>query len=163
MQAEIRASVMEGYTIAVKYGSGAPCDTVGQVFCHNRTPVMMDFAAGFGVLEWLEIEARFRLGLESVFGVEPGAAGHGLPMQAGLGIRAYGSETSRFKFAFGVAVLADFTNGQSTDVVARLDEGIHYDVERHFGFYLQLGETIQPLRALTLTIDAGLGIQGRFP
>lgn len=163
LQGEVRVGVNEGYTFAIRYGSGAACDTARSTFCRGRSPVMMDFAAGFGVLEWLEVEARFRLGAESVFGVEASSLGRGLPLQAGLGLRAYNGEASRLKFALGVAVLADFTYGQDLDVVARVEEGIHYDVVRQFGFYFQLGETIQPLRAFTLGLDGGIGIQGRFP
>lgn len=163
MQGEVRVGINEGYTFAIRYGSGDACDSIGRTFCHGRAPVMMDFAAGFGVAEWLEIEARFRLGVESVFGVEPTSAGRGLPMQAGVGIRGYSGEANRLKFAVGVAVLADFTANQGTDVVARIDENLHFDVVRQFGFYFQLGETIQPLRAFTFSLDGGLGVQGRFP
>ncbi len=166
MQGEVRVGVNEGYTFAIRYGSGAPCDAAGSTFCRGRSPVMMDFAAGFGVTEWLEIEARFRLGVESVYGVEASPTarpGQGLPMQAGVGIRGYSGEANRLKFAVGVAVLADFTSNQGTDVVARVDENLHFDVVRQFGFYFQLGETIQPLRAFTFSLDAGLGVQGRFP
>jgi hypothetical protein len=164
MQGELRVVINEGYQFAIKYDRGSPCDSLGSTFCRGRSPLTLDFAAGFGALDWLEVEARFRLGVEQTYGFQlSNAAGSALPMAAGLGVRIYGSETSRLKFAFGVAALLDFTTGQSLEVIARLDEGLHYDVARQFGFYLQLGESISFLRALGFAIDGGFGIQGRFP
>jgi hypothetical protein len=164
MQGELRVGVNDGYGLAIRYANGPACDAASSTFCRGRSPITMDFAAGFGALDWLEVEARFRLGVEPTNGFElSSGAGSALPMAAGLGVRIYGSETSRFKFAFGVAALLDFTRGQPLDVVARLDEGLHYDVARQFGFYVQIGESITFLRALGFEIDGGLGIQGRFP
>ncbi len=164
MQGELRVTASVGYAIAIHYERSPPCDAVGSTFCHGRTPFTLDFAGGFGVLEWLEVEARFRLGVEQTQGLSiTNGVGSALPMAAGVGVRAYGSESSRFKFGFGAAVLLDFTANQPLDVVARLDQGIHYDVARNFAFYVQVGETIQFLRNLYAGIDGGLGVQGRFP
>jgi hypothetical protein len=161
-QLSLRIAGAEGYRIGVRYGNGEACDASGAVFCHGRAPVLADLALGFGVSDSVEIEGRFRVG-------EPEwhAA---IPLAAGLGVRLLGNPRSRVKFVFGVAVLADFTGVGSavgerygTDVLVRLEQGLHYDVARAFGFYFQFGETIGVLRALALTVDAGFGIQIRVP
>jgi hypothetical protein len=164
MQGEIRVGVTEGYSLAIRYQDGDSCNSSGSTFCNGRAPVMLDFAGGFGVLDWLEIEARFRMGVEPVSGISVSHdAGAALPLQVGAGIRAYGSDSSRLKFGFGIAALVDFTAGQRLDVVARLDEGLHYEASRYFAFYLQVGESLQPVRSLMFSLDGGIGLQGRFP
>jgi hypothetical protein len=159
-QLSIRVAGSEGYTLGIRYGDGDTCNAHGDIFCPQRSPVMVDTALGFGVADTLEIEARFRFG-------EPGW-NQAIPLAAGVGLRVYGNSESRLKFFFGVAGLADFTargtaSQYGTDILVRAEEGIHYDVARYFGFYFQFGETFGVLRAFSLTVDGGLGVQVRLP
>jgi hypothetical protein len=161
-QLSLRIAGAEGYRLAIKYADGGPCSLDGTVFCHGRAPVLADLALGFGVADTIEAEGRFRLG-------EPEWNGS-VPLAAGLGVRLYGNARSRLKFVFGFAALVDFTDPGSasaasfrTDLQGRLEEGIHYEINRHLACYFQAGETIGVLRAFMLTVDAGFGFQVRVP
>lgn len=161
-QFSLRLAGAVGYRFAIRYATGGQCDESSSQFCHGRSPVVGDVAMGFGVSDAIEIEGRFRSG-------EPEWNGS-IPLAAGLGVRLHGNARSRARFVFGVAAMVDFTHpgrvsaeNFPTDVQARLEQGLHYDVGRNFGFYVQIGETIGVLRAFMFTLDVGLGIQARLP
>jgi len=155
-QGFVRVTGTEGWGLAIRYDTGPRCGPTATTFCNARTPFILDVGAGYGLTESLELEARFRFGVENSFTDT-------LPLAAGLGLRGYTSDTSKFKFAFGFAALVDFTAGINTDILVRCDGGIHYDVARNFGFYVQLGLGFQMLRSLGMAVDVGLGLQARFP
>jgi hypothetical protein len=162
-QFELRVGAFEGYRLAVRYQvPSTPCGASPETFCHDRSPVVLDAAAGFGVTESVEIEARFRTG-------EPDFNYQGvLPLAAGVGVRLYGSDTLKLKWVFGGAIFADFTSPPAgtqwqTDILVRAEGGLHYDVVREFGFYIQVGATFGFLRSLALTVDGGVGVQLRLP
>lgn len=167
-QVSIRFAAAEGARLAIRYGNGDPCGGTGAIFCYGRAPVLFDAVLGFAPISYLEVEARVRFG-ETVNNGEVSAGGS-LPVAAGIGIRYYGTDQSPLKFIFGFAAMIDFTAPGSgaaarfpSDIVFRAEEGLQYDLARYFGVYAQLGETISFLRSLALIVDAGIGIQGRFP
>jgi hypothetical protein len=162
-QLSLRIAVAEGARFTIRY-PGNLCDGIDKTFCFGRSQVLVDGVLGFGVSDNLEIEARFRTGEFDW--------NNRLPLQAGIGVRAYGTEMSRLRFVGAIAVLADFTyfntnipptqyNGM--DVIFRAEEGLHYDFGRNFGFYVQFGESFSFMRNFSATIDGGLGIQVRVP
>ena len=159
-QVGLRLGVAFGGRIAIRYGDGDRCNTAGQTFCPQGGPLMFDAALSLGVTETIEIEARFRYGLPD-FNNEN-------PLAGGIGVRYHGSDTSPFRFVFGVAAFADFTApgtaiSYRTDIQVRLEEGIQYDIGRNFGVFFQIGETIGFIRSLSFAGDGQIGIQVRVP
>jgi hypothetical protein len=166
-QVGLRLGAGYGGGIAIRYGNGDQCNARGATFCGMGGPLMLDAGLTLGVAETIEIEARFRFGIASTVADTAQWNGEN-PIAGGLGIRYYGTDSSPFRFAFGVAVFADFTGrgtfaSYGTDVQVRLDEGVQYDVSRNFGVFFQIGESIGFLRALSFAVDAGLGVQVRVP
>ncbi len=168
-QLTVRFGFSGGYRVGFQYErtgvAPTPCTEPGMMgsgrIC-TRAVANWDAAIGYGIVSIFEIEARFRFGLQDFTGT--------IPMAAGLGIRLYGGDTSRLKFAFGVAGLVDFTNGglvrpvSTVDAQFRLEQGLHYDAHRMFGFTVMFGQTVSPFReALFFTIDAGISFQLRLP
>ena len=49
------------------------------------------------------------------------------------------------------------------DFGMRNSNGLMYDAIRNVGFYFQFGETIGFARWFRIELDAGLGVQVRFP
>ena len=153
-----------GYLIRFKYASATYCDGAtdpGKNTCYDRLPTWMDVKAFFGVTRAIDVLLEQRFGLESDF-----TKSHNFLFMPG--IRVYPEPAKPFKFYVQVQGVLDFTDwgGVSSHGI---DFGIHeangfqWDFWHYMGAYLQISETFEFLRSLAFQLEAGIGVEGRFP
>jgi hypothetical protein len=179
-QFSLRAGLVGGMRVIVRYGHSPFCadpteDEVGEerTFCGHASPLALDLGVGFSAIDGFEPFLWGRLGLagESQTDTKP-------LVVLGGGARLYAMSDSAFKVlvepAFGVELeeggdKADWhqvARGETdyrTDLLFHLAAGPHYDFTENFGAYLDAGVTLGILRALHGTMEAQLGVQGRYP
>ena len=131
--------------------------------CTGRTPVALDLEASYGVAQSIELALELRVGLEKDFGIAENAAGP-RPVHLALGGRFSFSETKRTRLFFQPMVVADLSDRiQGNDFGVRGIEGFWVDVHRAYGIYVFVGETLEFSRWLSVSLEAGVGFQGRYP
>jgi hypothetical protein len=179
-QFSLRAGLVGGMRVIVRYDHSPFCadpakDEVGEerTFCGHASPLALDVGAGFSAIDGFEPFLWARLGLtgESQTDTKP-------LVVLGGGARLYAMSESAFKVlvepAFGVELegggdefawhqLARGETDYRTDLLFHLAAGPHYDFTENFGAYLDAGVTLGILRALHGTMEAQLGVQGRYP
>ncbi len=138
--------------------------------CFTRVPITLDLTATYGLTPRIELMLEVRLGLERDFGrtatdTEGPRLRHYAP-----GVRFFYNADERFKF-FSTAQLAlDATGYQDAtgndlgmDVALRNANGVMFDFHDAYGAYAFFGEEVEFGRWLEVGLEAGLGIQGRYP
>jgi hypothetical protein len=138
--------------------------------CTGLAPLAMDLEASYGVRSHIELALALTIGLQRDFGATPSDDNGARPLSVAGGARFFFSEathTQLFVQPMLVADLANYTNsaGKSLgdDFGERLLGGFWVDLHRAYGFYVYVGETVEVLRWLDGEVDAGIGIQGRYP
>lgn len=159
--------VGSGYFFEAAYG-GSYCymeDEPEPSVCHGRTPVFFDFQLSFGVTDGLEILLEYRLGLlEESFGGDEGVLPTtSRPMAFGFGIRYFIGATNRIKAFLGALLDIDFTQGLKVDVFVRPLFGLQIEIVRWVAFFLQGSVNLSFVRSFGIALDAGGGLQFRFP
>ena len=153
-----------GYRVIVPYN---------QEFCGSKTDKGENSSACGGRLRtWLEISPSFGVtsGLEVLvdlrFYLEPDAIPpFSREFFVAPGIKYYTDPESWFKFFATGQVILDY---QSVDQVSSFDVGLrsalglHFDIMRYLGLFVQGGVDLAFKRWLTFTVDFGAGIQGRY-
>jgi len=134
--------------------------------CVGRAPQTLDFVLAYGVKANLEVMLELRVGVERDFGMNPTSDGPRL-FHWSPGVKFYFSE-ARVSKLFSTAQLAfDHTGYDNSDVgteiVLRNVNGLQLDLHPSYGLYFVLGEEIAFRRWLEVGVEAGLGIQGRYP
>jgi len=157
-----------GYRFIVPYEDGLDCgdgsgDPTKRV-CTAALPAFLDIQAAFGLSPRLDAIADFRLGLVR----DGNLSGSGRQFAFAPGIRFWLDQNRRVRLYATLQALFDSTNQGSTSVEKsdfgiRNSNGLMYSVTRHWGIYVQAGETLGLRRWLRLEIDAGLGVQARWP
>jgi len=136
--------------------------------CTGRSPFFTEIGLSYGVTSGLEVLADIRLGLEKDF--EPLVGGS--PPRAFVlapGAKIYIDDEGSTKFFSTLQAAFDFTDfgssgaDASTDFAIRNVNGLQIDLHKAFGVYFHFGETIGFVRWLRFELDAGIGIQGRYP
>lgn len=151
------------------------CGTVGdngnanQAYCLARTPMTFDFELTYGVRPALEALLEVRIGVERDFGTSPGSDGPHVH-QFAPGARFFFAESGRAKFFSTAQVVFDTSSYQDAsgsdrgfDLGVRNVNGFWIDMKRSYGFYVFFGEEAGFKRWLSASLEAGLGIQGRYP
>ncbi len=165
-----------GYRVLFPYsndGNVIYCGVAGKSVCTGRSPAFLDLGVSYGVSHSIEVLLDFRLGVEGDF-VPPGSglsAPRARTVQPGL--RLYVDDSGSMKFFTTIQLSFDFTDWKSdfgggktpasTDFGVRNQNGLLLDLHKTFGVYAFFGETIGFVRWLRFEIDAGIGIQVRFP
>ncbi|MBN1612278.1 MAG: hypothetical protein JW940_36940 [Polyangiaceae bacterium] len=179
-QFSLRAGLVGGMRVIVRYEHSPFCadpteDRVGEerTLCGHASPLALDLGAGFSAIDGFEPFFWARLGLtgESQTDTQP-------LVVLGGGARLYAMSDSAFKVliepAFGIELEGGGdtpawhqpVRGETdyrTDFLFHLAAGPHYDFTKNFGAYLDAGVTLGILRALHGTMEAQLGVQGRYP
>jgi hypothetical protein len=157
------------------YTDGAYCGKRGQngganeAYCLDRSPAALDLELTYGIKPETELLLEIRLGLERDFGAAPGVEGprvhHFAP-----GARFFFADTGRAKFFSTIQAVIDITGYEKatggtygTDLGLRNVNGFWFDVHHAYGFYAFFGEELGIKRWLSAGLEAGLGVQGRYP
>jgi hypothetical protein len=156
-----------GYRVVARYNDRQFCLDSSQDdskwVCTNDVPFFLDVALGYGLTEGLDLvtDVRFGLGRDEARGV-------GRQFAIFPGVRFWLDRNARMKFYTTVQAAFDHTR-QSQDRVEDNDWGLRnangfmYDAIRNLGFFIQVGETMGFVRWFRIEVDAGLGVQVRFP
>jgi hypothetical protein len=133
--------------------------------CYGRSPFGFDVGLGYGVLSMLEVFLEMRLGVERDIGLNPNMDG---PRMVALapGVKAYLGRIGEMAFFSTLQFPIDFTSFDQVDkndFGLRNVNGLQLDLHRTFGLYVMFGEEVSWRRWLRFEIEAGLGIQARFP
>lgn len=139
-------------------------------FCGHMAPFALDLGLSFAMLDWFEPFAWARLGL----GPEKETDTKALVI-LGVGARIYTMSDSAFKIFLepalglelekgrGVAAYQVDDSGYKQDFIFHLAGGPQLDFSRYVGAYLSFGVTTGVVRAIHSSLDAQLGVQGRYP
>lgn len=152
-----------GFRIIVPYESNKQCDADDprKQVCTTGSPPFVDLQLSFGASRRIDllVDVRFTLAEDRV------ARDH--PLVIAPGLRIWLDPDEQLKFFTTFQAVYDHTDykGQvkSSDFGIRNANGLMYDVIRNVGFYFQFGETLGFIRWFRLELDAGLGVQVRFP
>jgi hypothetical protein len=133
--------------------------------CYGRSPFGFDIGLGYGVLSMLEVFLEMRLGVERDIGPNPNMDG---PRMVALapGVKAYLGRIGEMAFFSTLQFPIDFTSFDQVDkndFGLRNVNGLQLDLHRTFGLYVMFGEEVSWRRWLRFEIEAGLGVQARFP
>lgn len=166
---QVGLSVMPGigYRVIARYNDRQFCldrsEDDSKWVCTNEVPFFLDLSASYGLSEGLDLLADVRLGLG-----KDQASGVGRQFAIAPGVRLWLDRGKRMKFYTTVQVAFDHTK-QGQDRVRDSDWGLRnangfmYDAIRNLGFFVQVGETIGVVRWFRIEVDAGVGVQVRFP
>ena len=154
-----------GYRVIVPYSDNKTCgDSSGDAtkrVCTSQVPFFLDLQLSFGVSRRIDVLADLRFGI----GKDPASKSHQFALAPG--IRFWLDQDVALKFYTTVQLLYDSTDYHavvpSSDFGFRNANGLMYDVIRNFGFFFQFGESFGFRRWFRIELDAGLGIQVRFP
>jgi len=151
------------------------CGTVGdngnanQAYCMSRVPMTFDFELTYGVEPALEALLEVRLGVERDFGATAGTDGPRV-VQLAPGARFFFADSGRAKFFSTAQAVFDFSaykeasgDDRGFDLGVRNVNGFWFDFKRALGAYVFFGEEIGFKRWLSATLEAGIGVQGRYP
>lgn len=133
--------------------------------CYGRSPFVLDVGLAYGVLGRLELLLEMRLGLERDIGPTENQDG---PRAFALapGVKAYLGSFGEMAFFSTLQLPIDFTSFDQVDkndFGIRNVNGLQLDLHRTFGVYVLFGEEVSFRRWLRFEIEAGLGVQARFP
>ncbi len=139
-------------------------------YCFSRVPTTLDLTASYGLTPKIELMFEMRLGLERDFGSTASSNDGPRLRHYAPGVRFYFNDRGLAKF-FSTAQLAlDATgykdasgDGRGVDVALRNANGIFLDFHDAYGAYAFFGEEVEFKRWLEVGIEAGVGIQGRYP
>jgi len=155
-----------GYRVIVPYRDDLPCgdssrDATKRV-CTSAVPFFLDLQLSFGLSRRIDLLADLRFGL----GEDPASKGaHQFALAPG--VRVWLDQDVALKFYTTVQLLYDGTDYHgsvaSNDFGFRNANGLMYDVIRNVGFFFQFGESFGFRRWFRIELDAGLGVQVRFP
>ena len=156
-----------GYRVLARYNDRQFCLDHSQDdskwVCTRDAPLFLDLALSYGLGSRVDLMTEVRLGLarDRVLGV-------GRQFALFPGVRFWLDRNQRVKFYTTVQAVIDHTEqGQDrvrdTDFGLRNANGLMYDPIRNLGFFVQIGETLGFVRWFRIEVDAGLGVQVRFP
>jgi hypothetical protein len=172
-QVGLRVGLVAGYRMILRYEDSPLCAEFDpekgrdqQKFCGHAAPFALNTALSYGIFDWLEPYAwgRFGLASEEETYTKP-------VLLFGAGARIYTMSDSAFKIFIEPAVGLGFEDGEDalgndvdldTDIAFHLAAGPTFDFSPNVGAYLTGGVTTTILRALATSLEAELGVQGRY-
>jgi hypothetical protein len=138
--------------------------------CLGRTPTALDLDLAYGIKPRLEAMLEFRIGLEGDFAATPSAASGPHLLHLAPGLRFFYSDAGKSKLFTTAQAVIDLTGyqdaagvGRGADFGLRNLNGLWIDLERRYGVYVFVGETLTFARWLSFGLEAGIGVQGRYP
>jgi hypothetical protein len=157
-----------GYRALFPYHSEF-CGEAGKSVCTGFTPLWIELGVSYGISNSVEILTDFRFGLGSDF--KPDTVFSGAPHVFAFapGFKFYINDVGSLKWFSTLQASFDFTDYSTSQVSASVDVGVRnvngilVDLHRTFGVYGHFGETVSFVRWLRFEMDAGIGMQVRFP
>jgi hypothetical protein len=155
-----------GYRVIAPYKENQTCgDSSGVAskrVCTSGVPAFLDLQLSFGVSQRLDLLVDLRFGLAH----DPATvSSHQFALAPGL--RVWLDHDAPLKFYTTVQLLYDSTDYSekvaTNDFGLRNSNGLMYDAIRNVGFYVQFGESFGFRRWFRIELDAGVGVQVRFP
>jgi hypothetical protein len=169
-QIGVTARVATGMRFISTYDAGTVCDTAGDRACFAREPVTLELELAYGIDKHIDLLAEFALGLESDFAstAQPTGGPHIVRLSPGFRFFfAQDHHTRAFATVQAVFDFSDYKNSAGAslgnDFGVRNVNAYMYDFNRSFGAYLFAGETLMFDRWFDLELEAGLGVQLRYP
>jgi len=137
--------------------------------CTARTPLALDLELGYGISRSVDLTLALGIGLERDFGPMPTSEGP-RPFQIAPGARIFFSEAKYTKLFIQPELVIDLTGYKNatggdlgTNLGARGLEGLWIDLHRAYGVYFFVSQTLEVTQWFQFGLDAGIGIQGRYP
>jgi hypothetical protein len=167
-QVGVQVALGAGYRAIFPYDGDDYCGRDAAV-CYGMPPVTAEVGLSYGLSRSIELLVDVRLGITTDFQPSTSAADAPRPFAIDAGLRIYIDDSGSTKFFTSILAAIDRTDysasgaAVSTDFGARNVNGLMIDLHRTFGFYLFFGETIGFVRWMSFEVDAGAGIQARFP
>jgi hypothetical protein len=154
-----------GYRVLVPYRDGIMCgDSSGnqsKPVCTHILPFFLELQLSYGIYSRLDFIVDLRFGIQK----DPVTAdSHEFALAPGF--RYWLDQGVALKFyVTGQAVYdyVDYLAVSKGDFALRNADGIMYDAIRNVGFFFQVGWTMGFARWYRMELDAGLGVQVRFP
>jgi len=137
--------------------------------CTGRSPFALDFELGFGIARKVDAFLELRLGLESDFGRSQNDTEGTHQFHLSPGARFFYADAGSSKLFTTAQIVLDTTSYHnvgggklSADFGFRNLNGLWFDLDKAYGFYLFVGETASFARWLQFELEGGVGIQGRY-
>jgi len=134
--------------------------------CAGRKPLVLGIIGGYGVTDSLEVILELGVGLEGDFGDRADPDDGPRQFFVAPGIKAYLADlgpTQLFSTVQFVFDFTDFSQLETNDYAIRNINGLQFDIHRTMGLYAYFGESVGFRNWLSFTVEAGGGIQARFP
>ena len=154
------------FTYDEEYCGDIAADGGNATNCTGRKPVVLGLLLGYGVLDNLEVIAELGVGVEGDIGDRDDPDDGPRQIFVAPGIKAYLAEFGPLQLFSTVQFAIDFTDYaqlDGADYAVRNINGLQFDVHRTMGLYFYFGESVGFRNWLSFTIEAGAGIQARFP
>lgn len=176
-QFEVSARFGLGYRAIVPYEDNTYCgktsnDAEGGIApaCVGRAPFALDFELGYGIAAKIDLLLELRLGLEPDFDATPTGDDGPHTFHLSPGARFFFNDAGRSKLFTTAQIVLDISNykapgggDRGADFGVRNLSGLWFDLDRAYGFYVFVGGTAGFVRWFDFQLDAGVGIQGRYP
>ena len=138
--------------------------------CLTRAPFALELEMAYGVGKRIDLLLEMQLGIERDFGSSASANDGPHTVRLSPGLRYFFSEGRTTKLFTTAQAVFDFTGfkdiagvGRGADFGVRNLNGLWFDFHRSYGLYIFAGETLSVARWLNLELEAGVGIQARYP
>jgi hypothetical protein len=137
--------------------------------CTGRSPFSIDFELSYGVRPKIDAFLELRLGLEADFGRSQTDVDGTRQFHVSPGVRFFFADAGSSKLFTTAQIVLD-TSGYrnvaggelSADFGVRNMNGLWFDLDPAYGFYVFIGETATFARWLRFELEAGIGFQGRY-
>lgn len=148
----------------------ASTSTGNAVVCTGRAPFSFDLELGYGLTRRIDVFGELRVGIQGDFGPTAASSAEGPRMlHFSPGARFFFSDAKSSKLFTTAQVVFDFASykdpsgaGRGTDIGIRNLNGLWLDLEKAYGFYGFIGETLTFSRWLRFELEAGIGVQVRY-
>ncbi len=138
--------------------------------CTGRAPFSMDLELGYGLRRRIDVFAEVRLGIQGDFSPTLNSADEGPRMiHISPGARFFFSDARSTKLFTTAQAVFDFAGykdpsgaDRGNDLGIRNLNGLWLDLEKAYGFYAFIGETLTFSRWLRFELEAGIGVQARY-
>jgi hypothetical protein len=170
-QVGVSLGVGTGYRGILPYDDGEFCGDKNDMganddLCIGRSPFSLDIGLSYGISRKLELLLEMRVGLEADFGSSTTADDGPKVSRFAPGVKLYVRDVGVTKFYSTLQLVigtTDYPTNSTKDFGIKQTNGLQFDLHKTVGVFFFFGEQTGWKRWLRFEMDAGLGIQARFP